>query len=147
MINCKIAVPELCACNTVRCCFFCDRKDTCEDACVEMKETCAEQVEEETDLQVMQSAVPEAIQVITNITVQMKKMEEQSKRMKEQLVEAMEKYGVKKFENDQVSFTYVPETSRTTVDSTKLKKLYPDIASECSKISSVKASVRISVKG
>ena len=47
--------------------------------------------------------------------------------MKEKLIEAMEKHNVKKFENDSVKFVYVEPTTRTSVDSTKLKKEQPEL--------------------
>lgn len=148
MKKCKIAIKEGFDCQN--CCLFCDKIDDCTDVCYDAQEStsdlCSEQVEEETDLQVMESAVPEAIEIITQITVQKKKLDEQEKIMKKKLQEAMEKYGIKKFENDKVAFTYVPETTRTTIDSDKLKKEHPDIAKECSKTSKVSASVRIKVK-
>lgn len=146
MINCKIAVPELCACHSTKCCFYCEDKDTCPDACEDIAPECPEQVEEINELQVMQTSVPEALQMVTEISVLMEELEEQQKLMKQKLLEAMEQHGIKKFENEQVSFTYVAPTTRTSVDSTKLKKLHPDIFEECSKTSNVSASVRIKVK-
>lgn len=145
MKKCKIAIENGADCQ--KCCLYCDKLESCEDACGETyNEDCPEQVEEETELQVMESAVPDAIRVITEITVQKKKLDEQEKIMKQKLQEAMEKYGIKKFENDKVVFTYTAPTTRTTIDSDKLKKEHPDIAKEYSKVSKVSASVRIKVK-
>lgn len=144
MIKCKIAMEDNAKCQT--CCLHCDDKETCEEACGELHTDCEEQVEEETELQVIQSAVPDVLKAITDITVQKKKLEEQEKLMKKKLQEAMEAHGIKKFENAQVSFTYVAPTTRTSVDSAMLKKKYPEIAEECSKTSNVSASVRIQVK-
>ena len=59
----------------------------------------------------------------------------------------MEKYGVKKFETDEVTFTYVAPTTRNTIDSKALKAEQPDIAALYTKTSNVKASVKITVKG
>ena len=73
MMKCKITMEENRECQN--CCFFCDKKDTCEDACDEMEEKCEEQVEE-TDLQVIESTVPDVLKAITDITVQKKKLEE-----------------------------------------------------------------------
>lgn len=144
MIKCGLAsdYPEGCQ----MCCYHCDKKDTCGDVCDSMTANCEEAYEEESELQVMESAVPDAIRVITEITVQKKKLDEQEKIMKQKLQEAMEKYGIKKFENDKVVFTYTAPTTRTSIDSDKLKKEHPDIAKECSKVSKVSASVRIKVK-
>ena len=110
-----------------------------------MEEKCEEQIEE-TDLQVIQSAVPDVLKAITDITVQKKKLDEQEKVMKKKLQEAMETYGVKSFETPEVKFLYVAPTTRTTIDSKKLKADHPDIAEAYSKTSNVSASVRITVK-
>lgn len=144
MMKCKVATEDNAKCND--CCFFCDKKDSCEDVCQEIEEKCEEQFKEETDLQIIQSAVPDVLKAITDITVQKKKLEEQEKLMKKKLQEAMEQYGVKSFETPEVKFMYVASTTRTSIDSAKLKKNYPDIAEECSKTSNVSASVRITVK-
>jgi hypothetical protein len=66
--------------------------------------------------------------------------------MREKLLEAMEQYGVKTFENDMLSVTYVAPTTRTTIDSTKLKKDMPEIAEKYQKVSDIKASIKITVK-
>lgn len=143
MMKCKITMEENRECQN--CCFFCDKKDTCEDVCGEMEEKCEEQIEK-TDLQVIQSAVPDVLKAITDITVQKKKLDEQEKVMKKKLQEAMETYGVKSFETPEVKFLYVAPTTRTTIDSKKLKADHPDIAEAYSKTSNVSASVRITVK-
>lgn len=147
MKKCKIAIENGADCQ--KCCLYCDMVETCEDACGESyNEDCPEQVEveEETDLQVMESAVPEAIRMITEITVQKKKLDEQEKLMKKKLLEAMEKYGVKKFENEQVVFTYIAPTTRTSIDSDALKKALPEVYKFYQKTSPVSASVKIKVK-
>ena len=146
-MKCQIAVNETPpTCGSVTCCFYCTKKDTCMEACQDDPKECGECTNDETELQVMQSAVPEAIRIITEISIQKQKLEEQEKLMRKKLIEAMETFGVKKFENAQVAFTYVAPTTRTSIDSTKLKKKYPAIAEECSKVSNVSASVKITVK-
>ena len=145
-MKCKIAMPNTLECGKDICCFYCPDNNICEEACNDDHIVCGEFIQEETELQVMQSAVPEAIRIITEITIQKQKLEEQEKLMRKKLLEAMETFGVKKFENEHIAFTYVAPTTRTSIDSTKLKKKYPDIAEECSKISNVSASVKITVK-
>lgn len=143
MMKCIIAIDDKNECTN--CCYFCDKKDTCNDVCQDIAKVCEEQVEE-TDLQVIESTVPDVLKAITDITVQKKKLEEQEKLMKEKLLQAMEKHGVKSFENAKVKFMYVAPTTRTTIDSKKLKADHPDIAKAYSKTSNVSASVRITVK-
>lgn len=64
--------------------------------------------------------------------------------MKEKLLEAMEKYGVTKFDNDIMKITYFAPS--TSIDSTRLKKEQPDIAKEYSKTSNKKSYIKIEVK-
>ena len=75
-----------------------------------------------------------------------KKLSEQRDKLKAQLLEAMDKYSLDKWENDKFSITYVKGGTTTTIDSKKVKELYPDIFQECSKISNRKASIRFNVK-
>lgn len=143
-MKCKITMEENRECQN--CCFFCDKKYTCEDACGEIEEKCEEQVEE-TDLHVIESTVPDVLKAITDITVQKKKLEEQEKLMKEKLLQAMEEHGVKSFENAKVKFMYVAPTTRKTFDKKAFEKVYPEIdLCQFDKVSNVKASVRIKVK-
>jgi hypothetical protein len=151
MIKCKQA--ENAECGKVCCCLVCEEKEGCTIICESVKDhditdptECEEADGEETELDVMNSAVPDVLKAITDITVQKKKLEEQEKLMKKKLQEAMEQHGVKSFENADVKFVYVEPTTRTTIDSTKLKKELPDIAEKYSKTSPVSASVRITVK-
>lgn len=143
MKKCKIAMESNNECQM--CCFYCEKKNDCEDSCEGCHENC-EEIVEETELDVMKSTVPDVLKTITDITVQKKKLEEQEKLMKEKLKEAMEQHGIKSFENEYVKFVYVAPTTKTTIDSTRLKKEHPDIAKEYSKTSNVSASVRITVK-
>lgn len=147
-ILCKI--PDVvCPKGLTICCGICEEK--CEYCCPIVTDgrnhsTCpnAEQVTDE--MMAFQTSVPDAIRTITEINVLKKELDEKEKQMRVKLLEAMEAFGVKKFENEQISITYVAPTTKTSIDSTKLKKKYPDIAEECSKTSNVSASVRISVK-
>jgi len=105
-----------------------------------------DEVSEETGLQVFQQGQLAVLQKIVDIVTAKKKLEEQEKELKEKLKEAMEKCNVKKFESDILNITYVAETTSTSIDSTKLKKKYPDIAAECSKTSKKSAYVKVTVK-
>lgn len=127
MIKCKQAM-ENSACGKVCCCLECEEKDTCKDICNELSPDCADAFTEDTALATMQTEAAAIIKSIAALTVQKKQIEEQEKEMRIQLMAAMEKYGVKSFENEVVKFTYVAPTTRTTIDSTKLKKDLPDVA-------------------
>lgn len=129
------------------CCRYCNRFENCEDACGSTPEECEDAIiEEESGLELFQEVNLEPIAKLTKLMTEIKRMEAESDELRDNLKAAMEKYNVKKFEGDGVTITYIEPTTRTSVDSTKLKKKYPDIAEECSKVSNVSASVRISLK-
>lgn len=80
-------------------------------------------------------------------------LEKQSKAIKARqadlradLVDIMEDYGVKSWENDLFKITYVAPTSRKSIDSTSLKKEMPEVFNAYQKVSDVKANVRVTVK-
>ena len=145
MIKCKVAMESNAECQN--CCLYCEKKETCKEVCGELIKECEEAVLfEETELDVIKDAVPDVLQAITDITVQKKKLDEQEKLMKKKLQEAMEQFGVKSFENEYVKFVYVAPTTRTTLDSAKLKEDHPELVEQYLKTSNVSASVRITVK-
>ena len=147
MIKCKIVLddPTESLCGKDICCHYCDELSTCKQSC----ETpdCKEMLEVPDELQVMEKAVPEKIREVTDLMVQVKKAEERIAEIKESLLDAMEKNNIKKFENEQVSFTYVAPSTRSTFDKKALQKDHPELdLTKYNKTSAVKASVRIQVK-
>lgn len=146
MIKCKNECPLA---KFEGCCFECDLKKNCEEACPFNPSECGDSImqdAEETGLQVFQQGQLEVLQKIADIVTAKKKLEEQEKELKEKLKEAMEKCNIKKFESDVLNITYVAETTQTSINSAKLKKKYPDIAEECSKVSKKSAYVKVVVK-
>lgn len=67
-------------------------------------------------------------------------------QFKEELKKAMEDHGIKSFDHPLLKATYVAPTERRSLDSKKIKELYPLIAEECEKVSSVKSSIRLQLK-
>jgi predicted phage-related endonuclease len=85
-------------------------------------------------------------EVIADLKLKQENLENINKEIKEKILATMEENGEKKFENEFISITYVAPTTRTTVDSKKLKDEQPQIFEQYSKVSNVKSSVRIKVK-
>lgn len=150
MIKCKEAMKELPECGKEICCEYCDEKETCEDACSgyygDENCGCRKEVEEQTGIQVFESNAAAVIKGIADTVKQKKLLEEQETALREQLEKAMNECGVKKFENELLSITYVAATTRTSIDSKSLKKDLPEIAEKYSKVSNVKSSIKIMVK-
>lgn len=129
------------------CCCECEENKHCESKCLSNPVDCGYSViEGETDLQVFKNTHIEIINTIAQLTAAKKQIEEQEKTMKEKLLEAMEKYGVTKFDNEIIKVTYYAPSTSTTIDSTRLKKEQPDIAEKYSKTSNKKSYIKIEVK-
>lgn len=145
MIECKNGECPRGECG---CCCDCPSSVECDDHCGNIPETCgySSMKKETTDIVSFQSTAMVIMQKIADLDLQKKQLEAQDKMMRQELQEAMDKYGVKKFENDILKITYVEPTTRTSIDSARLKKELPAIAEKYSKISQVKGSVRIEVK-
>jgi hypothetical protein len=84
--------------------------------------------------------------VIKHYETLKKQAEEQAQEMRSALLDAMAKNGAKSLENDKVRITYIEPSTRTAIDSTRLKKEMPEIAEKYSKTSQTKASLRITLK-
>lgn len=93
-------------------------------------------------IQVLNSAQ----EIIKKANEDIKQAEAQMEEIKAAMIKAMQEQAITSFETDTLKITYVAPTTRTSIDSTKLKKEMPEIAEKYSKTSNVKASVRITVK-
>lgn len=128
------------------CCHSCPDIKTCKDACESNPNTCGEATfDEETGLVAFKEQQLSVLQQIADLITTKKKLEEQEKKLKDKLKEAMEKYGIKKFDSDILKITYIAETTATSIDSAKLKKKYPAIADECSKTSKKSAYIKVEI--
>lgn len=148
-LKCRIASESTCGKDC--CCYDCTDAVNCEDKCPTFEEIGKRVLEEceeleKTEVIALDQQVPDVIKAISDITVQKKALEEQEKVMREKLQAAMEQFGVKSFDNEFIRVTYIAPTTRTSLDSTKLKKEHPEIAQAYQKVSNVKASVKIEVK-
>jgi predicted phage-related endonuclease len=78
-------------------------------------------------------------------------LEERDKKIREEITKAMkarvEAGGEKKYEDDNITVTYVAPTRRAGIDIAKLKAEKPDIYKKYEKFTPVKESVRLKVKG
>ena len=74
-----------------------------------------------------------------------KEMEYQEKLLKDGLMEAMNTLGIKKFIINGLSATVKDGSTRTTIDTKRLKEECPDIYEAYSKTSEVKSSLILTV--
>lgn len=78
--------------------------------------------------------------------LRIKAIEEIKQSYHNAIQEAMEKSGIDKFDNDFITVNYVAPTTRTTLDTKRLKAEHPELYGEYLTESEVKASVRIKAK-
>lgn len=131
------------------CCKFCEEKDECKGSCaISDPVNCDDADLEQPDaLELFKQNHASAILIIQDIEQQKKELEEREKEMRVALKQAMEEYGVEKFENDVIKITYKGEYERNTIDSKALKEDHPKIAKKYAKTSKVASSISITLKG
>lgn len=145
MIKCKNKCPLK---KFEGCCHSCPEHDKCSDSCTGDPNGCKDAIfDEESALVAFQTTQLATLNSIASLTAHKKAIEEQEKTMKAAPFDAMEQYGITKFESDVLNLTYVAPTVSHGIDSAKLKKKYPDVAAECAKDTPKAGYVKIILKG
>lgn len=88
----------------------------------------------------------EVCERIVSLEKQAKEIKKQQDSMKNDILEAMQKYGVLKFDNEFLKIAFIPEHDTERFDSKTFKEENPDVYDLYAKISKVKPSIRITVK-
>lgn len=131
--NLKVVEIPLKPAEEVEKLFDCERKGTIYTQALTLQDTqLAKLVEVET--------------LIKGIEEQKKAAEAQAVELRAAIMRSMEENGLTSFETDRIKLTYVAPTTRTAIDSAKLKKEMPEIAEQYSKTTFVKESLRITLK-
>lgn len=99
------------------------------------------------------SVIDESGQLSTNASyllqkyeLKIKEIEKIQQEYRQVILEAMEKSGHDKFDNQFITVTYVAPTTRVSLDTKRLKAEHPELYGEYLTESEVKASVRIKAK-
>ena len=90
--------------------------------------------------------MPSASAMLAEFERQAKQIKAKQDELKQRILAEMEEHGILKIDTDELTITYVAETSRETFDSKAFRKDNPDLYDEYVKISTVSASVRMKVK-
>lgn len=88
----------------------------------------------------------EVCEKIISLEKQAKEIKKQQDSMKNDILDAMQKYGVLKIDNEFLKIALVPEHDAEKFDSKTFKEENPDIYDSYVKLSKVKPSIRITVK-
>ena len=76
-----------------------------------------------------------------------KEIKDKEDALKKAILEEMESKGIIKLDTDVLAITYVAPTERESLDGKTLREELPDIYDAYVKISPVKSSIRIKLKG
>lgn len=88
----------------------------------------------------------EVCERIISLEKHAKEIKKQQDNMKAEILDAMQKYGVLKLDNEFLKIALVPEHNAERFDSKTFKDENPDVYDMYVKISKVKPSIRITVK-
>lgn len=89
----------------------------------------------------------EASKKIADFERKLKEIKEKEDELKKAILEEMESKAILRIETEEITITYVGQTDRETFDSKKFRAEHEDLFDEYVKLSPVKSSVRIKVKG
>ena len=85
-------------------------------------------------------------QLIVNQKTQIEAIQKKQEGLKTFLLDQMNKSNVKKWETENIIVTYIASSTRTTVDSKRLKEEMPEIFIKYQKESEIKPSLKIKIK-
>ncbi len=86
---------------------------------------------------------------IAEFEKKLKALKEQEEELKQAILEEMEKQGIVKLEDEinGLSINYIAPTYRESFDGKKFRDEHPDMYDDYIRMTSVKSSIRIKVKG
>ena len=84
--------------------------------------------------------------LVADHKVRLEKLQERDRNLRDELKEAMKREGIKKYDSEYLTLTYIAESNRTSIDTKKLKEEKPELWNEYSKTTPVADSVRIKIK-
>lgn len=148
----KCEQGSLSDCGKDLCCWSCEEREACPDACNSFKSAheaavnCVDVVTEENALATFNSRAVSVIQAMVDLLKQKKELEEKEEAVRQQLTAAMEMHGITCFENDSLKVTFKKASVRSGVDTKALKENFPEVYKACKKDTPVKASISISLK-
>jgi hypothetical protein len=124
--------------------------DTCTGGDIEQCQGCwneaIKDIEFKNDIVAFEEQAINILNNLATVEKDYKKISNSRDKLKKSLLEMMEDYGVDKFENDNISITYVKNGTSNTFDSKNFKIDYPNMYEEYVKTSSRAASVRFKLK-
>jgi uncharacterized protein YpuA (DUF1002 family) len=137
------------------CCVSCS-KNNCESKCEETDNVLScgfakEIIEEgQTEVQIFENRYLQVFKQVADVTKAKKDLEDQEKKVKEQLEKAMNEYGIDSIDNQYLKITRVKASSSESVDLKKMEEkepqLYAELLADYKKVTNKKAYLMFKVK-
>lgn len=151
MIKCNM--ENSCSKGKDCCCCKCDEFETCESKCntTDNVANCGfAEMDGETSLQLFQEQHMQVFKQLADLTKSKKQLEEQEKKVKEDLEAAMDQFDIKSIDNQFLKITRVNGSTSTSVDLKVLEekepKLYKELLEDYPKVTNKKAYLTFKVK-
>jgi len=90
--------------------------------------------------------VIDAEKQIIRLDAMLRDIKEKKETLQDGLLQLMKENGVKKYESDRMTITYIAPSSSARIDSARLRSEYPNVYEDCVKTSETKEGVRIKIK-
>ncbi|WP_195238608.1 hypothetical protein [Romboutsia sp. 1001285H_161024_C4] len=124
---------------------ICKEGDLSEE-CKKCWELATQKVEFKNPIEVFREKNISVLDDLRIVEEQYNMLKEGREKLKEDILKQMELYGIEKFENDNMSITYVKGSTGTKFDSTKFKKEQPELFGAYQVPAIRAASIRFKVK-
>ena len=90
---------------------------------------------------------PDTCNKIASFEREIKMLKEAEDAIKSAILTEMELKGITKIETEEMTITYIAPTDRETFDGKSFRSSYPDLYDSYVRMSPVKSSIRIKLKG
>lgn len=101
----------------------------------------------EQEISELEIAIQKKVSVaVGEMQIKLQTLRDKDQQMRGAIKNAMANSGIKKFDNEYISITYIAATTRKGFDGTKFKKEQPELYSRYEKLSDVSPNIRITVK-
>lgn len=148
MLNCSEFCPVH---HVMRCCYSCEERETCKSVCAydspDVCENAVDEPEPEYLPAMIEKQAEPVMKELRELVVQRKALEEKEKALKDRLKTLMEETDSKSFKNNPfLNITYVAASELTGIDSALVKKKYPAVFAECSKVTKKSSYIKVEVR-
>lgn len=103
-------------------------------------------IEYQNNALVIPENMQKELKKLAEFEITKQEMENEEAKIKDAFMQAFEKYGLRRYEDDNVQIVFKNGYTKKSIDKKALSAAYPKIAERFTKVSDCKASVQVSYK-